>query len=230
MVLNERQAGIEEYLNEHIHASVRELAAHFFVCEMTIRRDLREMEQAGYLRRYNGGATRREENGQAPFSARMLLHADHRPQIEQAVRPYLKDGISVFIDSSSTCLYIVPLLGEYRDVHMITNSLYACSSAAEHHVRCTLAGGNICERDLCTVGADTAVFLEGINSDIAFFSLQAISDDGKITDGDAEQTAVRKAVLKNCRQSVILLDESKCHKTCLYTFCHSSEADRVIYI
>lgn len=228
MVLNERQTGIEAYVNEHVHASVRELAAHFFVSEMTIRRDLREMEKAGYLRRYNGGATRHSESSQLPFDVRKLLHAENKARIEQAVRPYLSDGITVFVDSSSTCLYIVPILGEYREINMITNSLTACLTAAEYHIPCTVAGGNIYERDLCTVGSETVDFLKKLNPDIAFFSLQAISDDGRITDSNPEQTAVRRTVLNNSSHSVILLDKSKYHKTCTYTFCHSSEVDEVI--
>lgn len=228
MVLNERQTGIEEYINEHVHASVRELAARFFVSEMTIRRDLKEMEKAGYLKRYNGGATRHAESSQLPFDARKLLHAENKARIEQAVRPYLSDGITVFVDSSSTCLYIVPILGEYREIKMITNSLPACLTAAEYHIPCTVAGGSIYERDLCTVGAATVEFLKSLNPDVAFFSLQAISDDGRITDGDANQTAVRRTVLNNSAKSVVLLDESKYHRTCTYTFCHSSDVDEVI--
>lgn len=228
MVLNERQIGIEAYINEHVHASVRELAARFFVSEMTIRRDLREMEKAGYLQRYNGGAARHGESSQLPFDARKLLHAENKARIEQAVRPYLSDGMTVFVDSSSTCLYIVPILGEYREIKMITNSLPACLTAAEYHIPCTLAGGNLYERDLCTTGSATVDFLKNINPDIAFFSLQAISDDGRITDEDAEQTAVRRTVLRNSAQNVVLLDENKYHKTCTYTFCHSSEVNEVI--
>lgn len=229
MVLNERQSGILDYLDAHTQASVRKLATHFFVSEMTIRRDLKKMEQAGYLRRYNGGATQCKEET-LPFNARKLLHADHRAVIGKRVQPYLRDGLSVFIDSSSTCTYIIPLLAQYRDIRIVTNSLCACMTAAECHVPCMMAGGTTYEKDLCTIGGDTIDFLRKINVDIAFFSSQAISDDGRITDGDDAQTAIRRCVLENCRQSIVLLDESKCHKTCLYTFCHRSDVTEVIFI
>lgn len=230
MILNERQSNILDYLNEHSQASVHKLAAHFFVSEMTIRRDLKKMEQAGYLHRYNGGATKHAQNETLPFDARKLLHADQKAAIANAVRPFLRDSLSVFIDSSATCTYVIPLLSEYRDIRIVTNSLNACVIAAEYHIPCTIAGGMVYEKDLCAVGAETVEFLRAINVNIAFFSSYAISSEGLITDNDAEQTAIRRCVLKNCQQSIVLLNESKCNKTCLYTFCHSNDVTRVIFI
>lgn len=229
MVLNERQAGIENYLKEKRHASVRELAARFYVSEMTVRRDLRQMEQEGYLRRYNGGATCLTDDT-LPFEARRLLHAEDKARIMQAVRPLLQEGLSVFLDSSSTCLYLVPLLSEYRRTRIFTNSLSTALSAAEHHIPCTLIGGDCYERDLCTVGTKAVDFLRQINVDTAFFSVQGIADDGRVTDSDEPQTAVRQAALANSRRNILLMDESKRHKTFLYTFCHTDQLDAVIYL
>lgn len=230
MILNERQETILEYLNEHSHASVHELALRFFVSEMTIRRDLKAMEAEGYLQRYNGGATKRPQNEILPFATRKLFHAENKSQIETAISPYLEDNISIFIDSSSTCFYILPVLKGYHHVHVITNSLSACFLAAEYHIPCTVIGGELCARDLCSVGSDAIMSLEKLNVDVAFFSSQAISSDGRITDNDHDQTAVRQVVLSNCSKSIVLLDESKRDKICLYTFAHVSEVDEVIFI
>lgn len=230
MVLNERQEGIETYLREHKRATVRQLAARFFVSEMTVRRDLREMEKAGYLHRYNGGATYRQEGEVLPFDARRLLHAEEKETIARAVRPYLRDGLSVFVDSSSTCIYIVPTLAEYRDIRIVTNSLPVCLAAGEYHIPCLLAGGDCYERDMCTVGDATIAFLQTLNTDVAFFSSQAIADDGTVTDGNAAQTAVRRTALANCLRSVLIMDESKRHRTCLYTLCHAEDIDEIVYL
>lgn len=209
MVLNERQTQLADYINEHTSAKVKSLASIFCVSEMTIRRDLRELQKQGYLHRFNGGATRCAENEVLPFEARKLLHDKDKTRIIESVRPLITDGISVFIDSSATCLCIIPLLKEFDNIRIFTNSLPASLKAAEYHIKCTLAGGTLHSRDLCTVGTAALDFMRQINVDIAFFSSQAISADGKITDSDEQQTAIRRAALKNCAKSVLLIDKSK---------------------
>lgn len=230
MVLNERQTKILDYINTHTTAKVKTLAQLFYVSEMTVRRDLRELEKEGYLHRYNGGATCCTKDEMLPFNARKLLHAEYKARIAEVVKPFIENDISVYIDSSSTCHYILPLLKEYRGIHIFTNSISASFTAAEYHINCTLSGGELCERDLCTVGTETIEFLQKINVDVAFFSLQAISSDGKITDNDEPQTAVRRAVLKNCAKSVLLMDKSKQNKTKVYTFADVSDISNVIIL
>ena len=56
MGLTDRQARMAEWLNAHGRGTVQELAAAFFVSEMTVRRDLNELARGGYAQRYNGGA------------------------------------------------------------------------------------------------------------------------------------------------------------------------------
>ena len=56
MVLNSRQQEIMQILKGKGSVSVSELSKVLFASEMTIRRDLTDMEKSGFLRRYRGGA------------------------------------------------------------------------------------------------------------------------------------------------------------------------------
>ena len=62
MVLNDRQAEMAEFIKKNSRVSVKKLAEKFYVSEMTVRRDLKEMEKLGYVRRYNGGALARNDD------------------------------------------------------------------------------------------------------------------------------------------------------------------------
>lgn len=229
-MLKSRQNEILEYLKIKKRVSVVNLAKKFFVSEMTIRRDLKELEMGGYIKRYNGGAIYDEKETVLPFEARKLLHAKEKKAIAEKVRGYLKDGVTVFIDSSSTCMYIIPLLCEYADIKLITNSLHCAVIAAKHHISCTVSGGNLYERDMCNVGGFTQEFLSRINVDIAFFSSQGITDDGVITDSDEQQTLVRKTVMKNSLKNIFIFDSTKQNKKFLYTLCTKDETDAIIII
>lgn len=230
MVLNERQEKILVFLKENKRASVKRLASHLYVSEMTIRRDLRAMESMGCLQRYAGGAVYTADYGQLPVEFRKLLHADEKKRLSEKTRKYLHDGMSVFIDSSSTCLYVIPLLSDYKDIKIVTNSVQCLIEASGHNIDCIMAGGTYYAHDMCTVGGETNAFLRRVNTDIGFFSAAAISDDGVVSDYDTEQTASRKAAMENCEKKIFMLDRTKMHKKFLYTIARKEEIDDIIIV
>lgn len=224
MRLNERQTKIVEVLKERKRMSVVQLAKQFFVSEMTIRRDLKLLEEESYIVRYNGGAMIKNGDGDImPIKYRRLLHIKQKTNLAKMAEKYLKDSINVFIDSSSTCMYIIPLIAEHKDIHIFTNSVQTVIAAAERGIKCTLIGGNYYKYDMCTVGSIAEEFLRGINADIAFFSSAGLSDDGFITDHDELQTAIRKIVMSKCDTNIFLFDNHKLHKKYIYTLCHKDD-------
>lgn len=227
MVLNERQSELLTLLKQHGRMSVKNFSKHFYVSEMTIRRDLKEMEKCGYLQRYNGGAVYTDK-GDLPFNLRKLTHLKEKNTLIEKAKKYLTDSITVFIDSSSTCMYIIPALAEYKDITLVTNSVQSLITAAEYHIPCIISGGMCYEADMCCVGSLAEEFLHNINVDIAFLSAAAISDDGIISDNDPSQTAVRKIAMRNSGKTIIFLDKAKCGKKYTYTLCRKDETDDVI--
>ena len=229
VVLNERQNGILAFLEQEGRASVKKLAEHFFVSEMTVRRDLKEMERCGYLQRYNGGAVYSGRD-ELPVNIRKFTHLKEKKPLTQNAKKFLKDYDTVFIDSSSTCMYIIPVLAEYKGIKLVTNSVQNLLAAAEYHIPCIITGGSYYEHDMCCIGGITEEFMRNINVDVAFFSLLGITDDGIISDSDEAQLAVRKAAMQNSKKNVFFFDESKKGKRYIYTVCRAEEADGVFVL
>lgn len=229
MILNERQNNILKLLKQNNSMSVKNLAGKLFVSEMTVRRDLKEMEQSGYLRRYHGGAIYTSEFIM-PIKARKLTHLNQKTLIMKSTEKYLHDSMNIFLDSSSTCMYIIPLISEYSNMCIITNSVQNVLLAAKYHIKCILAGGDYFENDMCSVGCETERFLKNINADAAFFSVQGFSDDNIASDTDARQTAVRKIMLQNSDKKILIIDRSKLHRKYLYTFCRGEDVDEIVIV
>lgn len=230
MILNERQSAMLEWIQAEHRASVKALAKHFYVSEMTVRRDLSELEKQGCLTRYNGGAVYNEKNVQLPLELRKYTHMKEKKELSARCKKYLFDGMTVYIDSSSTCLFIVPLLAEYRGVTIVTNSVSCLIAASQYHIPCLMAGGSYFERDMCTVGEETNAFFERLNPDLAFCSAQGISADGLITDSNEAQVTARRAILPHCKRRVFLFDATKQGQTYLFSICRREEADEIFIL
>lgn len=226
--MNERQKEILSILYQQGRVSVAELSQTLFVSEMTVRRDLTEMERGGFLRRYRGGAVLKINIGEMPISERLLLDREEKEELAQKCTDYLSDGITVFIDSSSTCQYIIPYLLPYKKITVITNSISALLTLGKLHIPCILIGGEYYEQDMCTVGPLAEHYANELNIDIAFFTTAAISHDGVISDFDLKQTMIRKFVMKNASKNIFLFEKEKFGKKHLYTLCTAKEVTAVL--
>ena len=226
--MNERQKEILSILYQKGRISVSELSKTLFVTEMTVRRDLTEMEKSGFIRRYRGGVMVKNSLGEMPITERLLVDRKEKELLAEKCIPYLKDGISVFIDSSSTCQYILPHLFGLKNITVVTNSISTLMAAGKLHIPSIIIGGEYYEQDMCTVGAIAEQYASELNVDVAFFTTAAISDDGIISDFDSKQTMIRKFVMKNAKQSVFLFEKEKLGKKYLYKLCDKNEAFDVI--
>ena len=226
--MNERQKSILEILYQKGKISVTELSQALFVSEMTVRRDLVEMEKGGFLRRYRGGAVLKINVGEMPIGERLLMDRGEKEELAKRCTAYLRDGVTVFIDSSSTCQYIIPYLSQYKNITVVTNSISALLTLGKLHIFCILIGGEYYEQDMCTVGSLAEHYVKDLNVDVAFYTTAAISHDGVITDFDLKQTMIRKYMMKNANKNVFLFEREKLGKKHLYTLCTAEEATAIL--
>ena len=106
-------------------ATVAHLAETLFVSQMTVRRDLIELEKNGMLTRYHGGAIAIDSKSVVPINLRMKMGENEKKVLARIAHKHLKDDMYVYIDSSSTCMYIIPHLQKYKNVTVVTNSVRA---------------------------------------------------------------------------------------------------------
>lgn len=227
MKLEGRKKDIFDILCEKKRISVSELSMLLYVCEMTIRRDLSEMEKQGLIKRYRGGAIY-IEGTELPVSIRMYLSEDEKRILAKKAEIYLSDNTNVYIDSSSTCQYIIPHLKKYSNIKIVTNSINALLSAAKLHIPCFLIGGEYYEQDMCFMGSVSERYAENINVDTAFFTTRGLSTDGIISDPDLAQTMVRYSIMKNAKKNIFLFEKEKIGKKYFHTLCRADSVDGII--
>ena len=229
MELNERQQAIMNLLREKGNISVTRLSKTLNYSEMTIRRDLTKMEKAGLLQRSHGMALENDINNQ-PITTRSFAQDSEKRKLCKEASQYLQDKMTVFLDSSSTCMYLIPYIADHKDMCIFTNSVQVLLSAANFHIPSYLTGGKYFEKDMCLLGSQAENYAANINVDIAFFSCAGYSDDGRITDDSEEQTAVRLAAMKNAKKTIMLFDSTKRNHIYAFTVCHKDDIYKMITI
>ena len=126
----ERQNKILEILGEKKSISVNELAELLFASGATIRRDLSKMEQKGLVIRTFGAVmlNTSPSNREISFELREKTNIIEKRMLCQKAVDFIKDNSTIFIDSSTTLLHIVPYLNNFLNLTIVTNGLFLANS------------------------------------------------------------------------------------------------------
>lgn len=220
MLKLERQEQILQLLKERRYCTVSHLAKALFVANITVRRDLEEMEKNGLLQRCHGGAMLPDhENREIPFEVRDRENSLAKDRIARKAAELIHDGDTVFLDASSTASHIIDHIHGKQNLTIITNSIRVLEKLRGQKVRCYLTGGVLLENSHALVGKIAEETVTDLYADVCFFSSQGITEDGVVTDFSEDETRLRKCMIKNAKKSYFLYDQSKLGKRFLFTVC-----------
>ena len=220
MLKSERQEKIMNYLQEKQFCTVNYLAKHLYVAPITIRRDLDELEQAGFLRRCHGGASVPDIKSQViPYEMRALTNPSIKAALGKRAAALLHDGDTVFMDASTTVLHIIDYLSPERNLTIITNSIKALEKLREKHIRCYLTGGMLRENTYALVGSIAEQTVSQLYADVFLFSAQGITSDWTVTDFSEEETRLRQKMMEHAKRRIFIFDSSKIGKQYLFKVC-----------
>ena len=229
MFKTERMDAILRILQEKKHVTVHYLAEHVYASEVTLRRDLRKMEELGLIVRSYGGVTLRvTENVSVPLVIREQNLSPVKNRIAEEAVKLIGDGDTVFMDGSSTVLCMVNYLKERQNMTVITNSLKAATQLCEKRIPVYCTGGLLVPEALVCVGNYSNNMLESVTADCMFFSSQGLSSEGKVCDFSENETYQRRLMLRHANRKYFLCDSSKLGKSFLFTVCDISALDKVI--
>lgn len=208
---SQREKEILEILKMNTYATVDYLAEKLFISPSSIRRDLSNLENKGYVRRSYGGVTLiSQPASMAPFAFRRQENRQEKMAIVRNAVNLIAPDSSIFIDSSTTALNFGFLLASELNVTVYTNNMQLAHLLASRHIKTYAAGGLVSDFDnVVTTGSYTLGMLENIYVDQMFFTCTALSFGGQIMDINEEETAVRKFMLSRAQRRVFLCPKER---------------------
>ncbi|MDD6308762.1 MAG: DeoR/GlpR family DNA-binding transcription regulator [Clostridia bacterium] len=226
MLQIERFKQIRALLENTPTLRINQISEMLYVSEATVRRDVAAMEKNGLLKRVYGGVTLNTE--EMPLNLRSFQYADKKDEIGKQAAQIVKDSQTIFIDSSSTVLHMLPYIKHKKDVTIISNSQKVIDSLAFTDNKLILTGGELIPRNLAYVGELACRALDMYRPELVFFSSQGIDADGEITDASQTETTLRRAAIKRGIQAIFLCDSSKAGRIYPHHVCYKSEIAKII--
>ena len=230
MLSLERQEEILDILNKNKSVTVEELAQELFVSGATIRRDLRTMEKQGLIKRSHGGAMPFKSSAEeSAFAIREQENIAAKKSIANLAAKLIKNGDSVFFDSSSSVGVLIPLLNNFKYLSVTTTGLRnALLLSQTNNVKIYIAGGLIQNHSNSIIGTDTMDYISRIHADISIISCSGVDLENGFTDASIEQAKLKQQMRKNSTKVAMLCDSTKFNKTFLCTDFMFTDVDYLI--
>lgn len=220
MLTDHRHQEILSRVNLTGRASIAELATALKVSEETIRRDMKALEERGLLRRIHGGAVRLRLDKEQPLAERCKVNQREKTQIAVIAERLIRENMSIFVDTGTSTLALVRrLIGPSLTV--TTNSLDAASLLRHGPSTVRLTPGTLRPQDNALVGYETVGYAKRFFFDIAFVGIGACDLEHGWMDYEEHESVLRKALLRQARDVVVLVDSSKFGRKaniCTYQF------------
>ena len=209
--IQQRQMRLLARLQEQRSCSVTDLADYLHVSQVTIRRDLDALEEKKLLTRHFGGAqaivpSSRED--EPTYMASITQNLSCKRAIAKAAAERLRDGDTVFINSSATALLIYPYIT--KDVMIITNNGRSLQVERPANVSLMLTGGEVNGNKKSLTGQVAVDMLSRITASKCILGVSGISVDGGITSRVMPETIINRTMLQRCSgEKIIVADHTK---------------------
>lgn len=226
----ERKKTIIDILAKNYSVTVNELVKILYVSHATVRRDLTELSQERLIKKVYGGAVALKGSAiEEPLSVRQKENLVKKNYLGRIAANLIKDGSTLFLDSSSTCLAMTDYLSNISNLTIVTNGIQVLDKLSNfNHTVAFCCGGRIRENTKSLVGSSAIEYISRFNADYAFISCRGLSEQGILTDSSEEEVAVKLAFIKNAAKAVLLIDSEKFDKKFFVKIIDLSELDILI--
>lgn len=230
MIPKERRDKILALLETYGYMTVEQLAETIYVSVPTIRRDLNVLAKEGMIRRVHGGASHiNAEYLEWPFDQRNRVQLVEKRRIGKMAAEMVVDGDHIFIDSGSTCYYMVRYLDASLKITALTNcipTLQELSRKPNITVECPC--GEYISSLVSVTGNESADYIKTRHARIYFASVSGIDAEIGFSDRTNMVTSIKQAMQRSADLTYVLLDNSKVFQKNYYRVFDFCDVDGII--
>lgn len=186
------------------------LAEELGVSSMTIRRDVRILEEAGHITTTRGGASAQVTNTKDILTnPRAQDQSAAKAQIGQFAASLIEKGEVIFLGTGSTTAVFAQFLPSNLDLTVITPSLPHASVLASRGLNVVSTGGVVATADLAQTGVIAQEVLQRFFATRTIIGTGGVSKIGGLTEFDQSVADLNRVMVERSEEVMVLVDPSK---------------------
>ncbi|EPH98331.1 transcriptional regulator, DeoR family [Enterococcus faecalis 13-SD-W-01] len=231
MMKEERQKQILQLLDLYKIVKVSDIREKLNVTEMTVRRDLQDLEDQGLLIRVHGGAKSIEKgemtSAELSHIEKQTINLEAKKEIAQLIAQEIKEGDTVFLGSGTTIELVYDFM-ETKYAKIVTNSIYVFEKFKnDPRFDLVLIGGTYRPKTGAFVGTIANDFVSTIHVNKAFIGVNGICENS-VYNSNEDEGLSQSVILNSAQIKYIVADHTKFNKRDFYRFYDLNNIDHLI--
>lgn len=230
MNLAERHQFIINRIQKDQYINVVELCKELKVSSVTIRKDLKLLEEKNLLFRTHGGATvNNPYTVDRPVNEKEKLQSAEKNKIGLAATQLLKENDSIVVASGTTLLYFVKNIPAGLNLTVVTSALnIALELMREPAIEVIQLGGLLRKSSSSVMGTYAEQVLQDFYFNTLFLGVDGIDLDYGLTTTNAMEAHLNRKMINVSQKTIVLADSTKFGKRGFGKICGLEDIDHVI--
>lgn len=227
----ERRKEILLRINEEGQVLVPELSKEFDVSEVTIRKDLEQLEKKNLLIRARGGAIKKEGGVGIDYhlSEKDKMFSKEKARIGKAAALLINDHDTIVIDSGTTTMEVAKNLPPVSEITVICNALNIIGQLIQtNNGNLIILGGYLRKNSLSLVGPLAEKNLQNLYVDKVFLGVDGFDTKYGIFTPNIEEAYLNEIMIRNSKEVIVVCDSSKFRRRSLAYICQINKIHTVV--
>ena len=228
--ITDRHKLILKKLKENGQVSVQELSVEMNVSEVTIRKDLKALEDRNLLfRTHGGGSVKNPYASERPVNEKEQLYKDEKQRIALEAARLIGQHDSIIIASGTSVLALARCINPTLHLTVITSALNVAQELAHRqNVEVLQLGGQLRPSSSSVVGPYAEELLEDVSCGLLFLGVDGVDVETGITTTSLLEARLNQKMMEAAQVTVVLADSSKFGRRGLGKICSLDKVQHII--
>lgn len=226
----ERHQAIIEKINKDGQVKVQELCDKFDVSSVTIRKDLKFLEDKGMLYRMHGGATKNNPYAtDRHVEEKEKISHSEKMEIGEVAASMVTANDSILIASGTTVLSLAKHIKPKENLTVITSALNVALELNQHtEIEVIQLGGILRKRSGSVTGLYAETNLADFSCSKLFLGVDGIDLEFGLTTANVMEARLNREMIKVSQKTIVLADSTKFGKRGFGRICGFDSIDEII--
>ncbi|MDX1544098.1 MAG: transcriptional repressor AgaR [Christiangramia sp.] len=226
----ERHRKIIEKINNEGQVKVQDLCDQFDVSSVTVRKDLKLLEEKGILYRIHGGATLNNPyTTDRHVNEKEKFNLAEKMEIGAAAAKLVTANDSILIASGTSVLALAKNIKPQENLTVITSALNVALELNQHdQIEVIQLGGILRKRSSSVTGLFAETNLSDFSCSKFFMGVDGIDLDFGLTTANVREARLNREMIKVSQKTIVLADSSKFGKRGFGRICGFEQIDEII--
>lgn len=200
------------------------------VSEMTLRTDLKALDQEKKIVRIHGGAKSVQLviGTDDYLNNRSIRNQDEKEEIAEKAAGLIKPDTAVFLDSGSTTTMLARLFPDQSNLIYTTGLSCATELAGLSEPTVLIPGGKLNRYSVSVYGTSVVKELEMVNFHQTFLGVMNFEYQTGFTCGNQEEAILKRTAIRQSEEVIVLMDSSKLDRKGTYSICGLDDIDILV--